>query len=89
MLVCPLVVLEWARRVKPYLGLWALRIALVGYLLLYLSVVWRANEIYIARAFSPHLCRMQRLWQQEVKPATPSRFHKPMVMPIEHKDVVS
>lgn len=84
LLICPLVILEWARRIKPYLGLWALRLALAGYLLLYLGIVWRANEEHIARALRPHLNRVGRFWQPERKSPIPvSQHHKPMVMPIE------
>lgn len=84
MLVCPLVMLEWVRRIKPYLGLWALRIALVGYLLVYLGVVWRANEAHIGHIISLQLYRVNRFWQQRAKPPAPINQHrKPMVMPIE------
>lgn len=84
MLVCPLVILEWVRRIKPYLGLWALRFALAGYLLLYLSVVWRANEAHIERLADAHLHRIGRLWKRQETPAPPNaRHHRPMVMPIE------
>lgn len=84
MLVCPLVILEWARRIKPYLGLWALRIALVGYLLVYLGVVWRANEAHIDRITGPYLYRISRFRQQRSKPPAPvGQRCKPMVMPIE------
>jgi hypothetical protein len=84
MLVCPLVILEWARRIKPYLGLWALRIALVGYLFVYLGIVWRANEAHIDRITGAYLCRMSQLWQQRLKPSVPAdQHHRPMMMPIE------
>lgn len=84
MLVCPLVILEWARRIKPYLGLWALRIALVGYLFVYLGVVWRANEAPIDRISAPYRYRISRFWQQRSKPPAPVGQHrKPMAMPIE------
>jgi len=88
MLVCPLVILEWARRIKPYLGLWALRIALVGYLFVYLGVAWRTNEAYIERIIDTYLCRLRLFWQQRSKPPAPVGQHrKPMAMPIDQEGV--
>lgn len=79
MLVCPLMILEWVRRVKPYLGLWALRIALLGYIVLYLSIVWQSNEAHFGRftrRYLPTSIRRQYT-------AAPPLAHKPMTMPIE------
>jgi len=67
MLVCPVVILEWVRLFKPYLGRWALRIALLGYVTLYLAVVWRANEAHFQRLLSPYLPRFS--WSQRAKPS--------------------
>lgn len=90
MLVCPLVILEWARRIKPYLGLWALRIALVGYLFVYLGVVWRANETHIGRISGQYLYQISRLWKQQSETSAPVRLHrKPMAIPIEVQTTIT
>lgn len=80
MLVCPLMILEWVRRVKPYLGLWALRIALLGYIALYLSIVWQSNEAHFERLTSRYLPTGIRSRQYT---AVPPLVHKPMTMPVE------
>lgn len=90
LLVCPLVILEWVRQIKPHLGTWALRIALAGYLLLYLGIVWRANEAHIKRIVAPHLHRISRVWQQHEKPVMPAGpARKPMAIPIEQEPTTS
>ncbi len=86
MLVCPLTILEWARRIRPVLGMWAIRVALVGYVLLYAGVVWRANEVQIHEMLSPYLSRVA---PSQKKPAPPfvSR-DMPNVMPVETHEAV-
>lgn len=83
MLVCPLMILEWARRIKPHLGLLALRIALIAYVALYLSIVWRANHPHVQRVFSPYLSRATRFLQPTPRGNAPAPdVLKPMVMPL-------
>lgn len=84
MLVCPLMILEWARRIKPHLGLLALRIALIAYVALYLSIVWRSNHAHIQRVFSPYLSRATRFLQPAPRGNAPApEALKPMVMPLD------
>lgn len=80
MLVCPLMILEWVRRVEPHLGVWALRIALLGYIVLYLSVVWQINEARFNRLTSRYLPTRIRSDQHT---AVPPLVCKPMTMPVE------
>lgn len=79
-LVCPLMILEWVRRVKPHLGVWALRIALLGYIVLYLSVMWQSNEAYFNRITSRYL---HTGTQSRQHTAGLPLAHKPMTMPVE------
>ncbi|MEJ5251475.1 MAG: hypothetical protein HPY54_12440 [Chthonomonadetes bacterium] len=84
MLVCPLMILEWARRIKPYLGLLALRIAFIAYVALYLSIVWRANQAHLQQVFSPYLSRATRFLQAAPRVNAPAPDAlKPMVMPVD------
>lgn len=86
LLVCPLVILEWARRIKPHLALWALRITLTGYLLLYLGAVWHVNEAHIERVIAPHWSKLSRFWSYSKKPVAPfGPSPKPMALPIEQE----
>ncbi len=89
MLVCPLVILEWVRRIKPFLGMWALRAALVGYLVLYLGIVWRLNEAHIERTIGVHFHRISHLWKQHTKPAAPGRLPRQLAaIPVEKEDIL-
>ncbi|MCL6475696.1 MAG: DUF5658 family protein [Firmicutes bacterium] len=90
MLVCPLVILEWVRRVKPFLGIWALRAALAGYLILYLGIVWRLNEAHIERTIGVHFDRISQRWQQRTEPVAPGRLpRKPAAIPVDREDILS
>lgn len=86
MLFCPVVILEWVRRIKPQLGLRSLRVALIGYLLLYLGALLPANRESIQYITHPHLYRVKRFIQQRPKPLPPgSQLGKPMVMPVHEE----
>jgi hypothetical protein len=83
MLMCPLFILEWVRRVKPYIGHWALRTALVAYLALYVVGVWSANDAHITRGISPYLSKVSHLWRQRTRQTTPDWQTRPPAMPVE------
>ncbi len=88
MLICPLIILEWARRVKPAHGTWALRAALMGYVLLYAGVVWRANQPHLQQVLSPHPNLRHRIAFQQKKLLSDSDLQgKPMVLPLERDDI--
>lgn len=88
LLVCPLMILEWARRVHPSLGQRALRFALAGYLLLYCVLVWRANEHHVQRLLVPRMYQVSRRWRQGKEATTASPGARlPMVMPIEQESL--
>lgn len=83
MLFCPLLILEWARRIKPHVGRWALRAAVIGYLFLYLGAVWRTNHAYITNVLRPYAFKVQQTLRRQSSPSVPARrSHPPMVMPV-------
>ncbi|MCS6949500.1 MAG: DUF5658 family protein [Armatimonadota bacterium] len=87
LIVCPLAILEWARRVRPKMGLLALRIALTGYLLLYPMLVWSVNESYIRRHFAARGYQNHR-WQKGARgiPLSPNT-RLPGVMRLEQNSL--
>lgn len=89
LVIFPLAILEWVRRVEPYLGQWALRLALLGYLLLYPTLVWRANGEYILNLFASRIPSVSYCWQgvEQKSPLAP-QTRLPMAMPLE-KDGLS
>lgn len=93
LMVCPLAILEWVRRVDPNLGLWALRFALAGYVLLYSVMVWRANEQYLRNVFTSRLPQVSRSWQQREiggNQRVPSpNIRAPMVIPLGQDSLVA
>lgn len=62
LLIAPLVILEWARKVKPVIGYMGLRIALVGYVIMYIGVVLQLNQPLIERKVTWQLAALKQRW---------------------------